>query len=883
MRWSATPQQVTLVLCVRLWVVLGYRVILVWLKNDYTLVFVNIIITDQQAVSADAGSVLQQQIVTFEQGGDFISSAKPAMTVDKTMAVSAHEARVHGLLDFFQRPILLERLQFTQAQGANSLIGATLPHPYIIDFPYYVWQQPMWSEKLKGFRFVRYDLVFKFLVNGSPFDLGRLLFFWSPFDAERGDRRPFLTRTNCSGYPSVEVDIGKQMTSELRIPYVSMFTHIDQAVSGQPYGGLRCMVLSALKSTIASNAADISIYCHLENVDLTIPTDIPVFATNIIPQVREYAQSEGIARDKQGIISGSAKKVGAVAKLFANLPVVGDIAKPVGWIADATAGVASLLGFSKPNTMAAPMVVVPIPAKNFTHTDGMFNGVVVGAKPDNEIKSSYAPFGTQIDEMNITNIVSRANYMETIGWPASSAATTLLWKVPVHAGICGTDVNQTGADFTSTHMSYVASMFEYWRGGVTFRFTAVKNQYYSGRLVFVFFPGITSGTITSYTSRDISKCYQWVWDIKQDTDLELTIPYQSNLQFLRTKLHDNSNAAQRDGLTLDTVTGTLACFVDNQLRAPSSVVQGIEIQVWVKGAHDLTFAVPDMLHYVPVDTLPVDLLPTSPSFVLPPKKRKVKEKERKKKFDTVEHVQMMKVEDSYLYNQREFGKQNPEGSSLLEVIPGETTAPELNCIGEIHNNIRPLTRRMTPVAYGIQYASGIRTVIDPAYFFAGNKQPLNYISFLYAFYRGSTRYMARITQDFISPSYTPPATTDTLQQVIVDPRYWSFKSEALSSASPIGPFNTIVATATAANFQHMMPTNLNPIIEVTLPYYANVPMLVISKTWITPLHLRMTYSVGPDQPWTIPLAGKLDLYKAAGDDHSFGYMVGAPLMSATGS
>ena len=104
----------------------------------------------------------------------------------------------------------------------------------------------MWANKLRGFRFLRCTLNFQVQVNASQFDVGRLYAFWSAFDAERGDFRPIYSRTNWTGYPGVEIDVGNQMTPELRIPYVSPFAALDQTQPNQPYGLFRLGIMSHL-------------------------------------------------------------------------------------------------------------------------------------------------------------------------------------------------------------------------------------------------------------------------------------------------------------------------------------------------------------------------------------------------------------------------------------------------------------------------------------------------------------------------------------------------------------------------------------------------------------------------------------------------------------
>lgn len=807
----------------------------------------------------------KHELVTFQTGADIIRVSKPAMKIDESMLVSAHEDRVHGLIDFLQRPIPIGRYTWITTDAPRDIL-LNLP------FPETIWNQPMWAEKLKGFRYLRADLNFQFQVNGAPFDVGRLWCFWSPFDAERGDRRPIASRTNMTGYPGVEVDVGNQMTAELTIPYVSMYTHIDQLLGSQPYGALRVSVMSQFFS-VNNSSASVTVYCWMSNVDLAIPTDtktlgatVPFTAQSGRGRRVVMGKTEQETRSKKGIVTTGATIVGDVAKMFANVPVIGEVAKPVAWVADAVKGVASFLGFSKPNSIETTSTFAQVPAKGMTHSDGLDNSVVLGSKPDNEIESKHSVFGTEIDEMNIPYVVGRPNWIEAFNWQTVDPILgEPLWTIPVHAGICGTEIlsGMPSSQWTATHMATIASMFRFWRGAVSFRFTAVKNQFYSGRLVFVFYPGIRAGQITTYTDFDVSKNYQWIWDIRRDEDIQLTIPFQSNLQYLRVRMHNNDRGTEAEDLGSDTITGTLAVYVDNQLRAPASVEPNIWIHCWVHGGADMTFAVPDMTPYSPTDNQAGWLLETipTPAYEDPPFV-----------------AQMMEIEDTYDVNHQETGQENPEGSSLLVSKPKTSMTPELSCVGELHNNLRPLTRRF---GYEYSYANNGNPLnalaLDPAFFFTTVSQtqnnPINYISRLYCFYRGSVRYK------LLTSMYTVLTGSVAGTERVTNPLMIGSTAQLLST-SPIG-YGTAINSPdnfAAGRFIHPQPMTNNPFLEIMCPYFSNVPMQLISKTYITNLHLRMIYKI-IFQNASADSSQDSRLFKAAGDDFSFGYLVGAPVIA----
>lgn len=792
------------------------------------------------------------------------------MAIEESTLVSAHEDRVHGLLDFLERPILVAEYSWTTSDVFGTPI-VTLP------FPETIWSQEMWNEKLKGFRYLRADLNFQIQLNGSPFDVGRLWCFWSPFDSERGDRRPSRYLTCTTGYPGVEVDLGNMMTSELTIPYVSMYTHIDQLLGSQPYGIFRVQVMSSFESQ-TNTSASISIYCWLTNIDLAIPTDtnelgatVPVLLSQSGRGRSVNLNSEQVVRSKSNIISSGSRIVGDAARMFANVPVIGEIAKPVAWLSDVTQGAASMLGFSKPTTIQAVSSFAQIPGRGFTHTDGLDNSTVLGSKQTNEVGSSRAVFGTHEDELSTSYVIGRPNWIQAFRWNTAAPPRQLpLFKIPVHAGICGTEHEEgTNTQLQATHMSYVASMHRFWRGSVSFRLSVVKNAYYSGRLVVVFYPGYKTGQIVNYNSANVSKCPQWIWDIKRDADLQITIPFQSNLQYLRVLMHNNIVVPDSDDLGPDTITGVLAVFVDNPLRAPATVPDHVWTMVWVHGGADMTFAIPDMVRFAPMDTPPALLLPT---IATPP-------------FEEEEVVtlraQMMRVENTFDVNHKQAGMQNPEGSSLLESRPKTSLTPELMCIGEMHNNLRPYTRRLGLIQSVTVLAPNTGITLDPAFFFDALDQvranPLNFVTRIYAFYRGSMRYKFFITA--VTTASAPPDPSS----VWVPHQFVGASTSELVSGNP-RQLLTVPDSSTrigSGRMVHYQPIDNNPVFEITCPYYSNVPMQLISKTYVTNLHLRMVYKLWlalntPDDVL------QFFCFKAGGDDFDCGFLIGPPLIQRTG-
>lgn len=789
-------------------------------------------------------TVDKEQIVTFQTGGDNISVSKPLISNDPRLIEAGQEADHHSLYNFLQRPVKIGTALLNGTQNINNVV-------FSWDVPTQLYTVPMWADKIKGFRFFRATLNFHFLLNGNTFSAGRWLAWWSPFHDQRGSRAPILSRSHITAYPSVEIDLGSKATSHLSIPYVSPYSHIDVIRTPQPYGKLFVTVLNKLNDVTSSTTATLDIWCHLSEIHLDIPT-----YTDQLGVKPSQSGSEQMIRSEKGLISGAAKKVGRFAKAFSDVPAIGEVAKTVGWMSDAIAGTASMLGFSKPVSLEAVCPMSQNPIKTYTNAEGLFETNVLGTSPKNEIVPSYKCFGTDADEMDISYVVSKYAWIHTVSWSDTHASRTPRFMIPVHPGLCGDDVTGTApVGFQTIPMSFVASMFRFWRGTINIRISLVKNPLYSGRLGIAFFAGWNVVDVSNqWNLVDLNTVPKIIWDVKEDNDITFAVPYQAQTQFSRVRLSDSFNAGT---MTIDTAPGTIVVYVETPLRHPDNTPASIDMNFWAAGGHDLQFAIPDFARYQPIA---MNRGPPTETLA------------------RAKAAQMFKVEKTFDHTQVD---KIPEGLSLLKVSPSIPTYPSESSVGEIVDNLRLLTRRISPYSAAMKYPAYGFT-LDPAWFFEPgvsahaygvdsriNQVPLHYISYMYVFYRGGRNYIVQ-KQDRGQP--TTPGKEAT-HAIIA-------RSDDLISGSPVWLDNPLNRYR-SGQFEARSYESILPVISFTAPYYSNVPIQLVSDAWNTTAHLRMLYGIE-----TSPYGGTssgfdeatFQVFTGGADDFSFGYAVGTPQM-----
>lgn len=804
-----------------------------------------------QTESNPIATITQEQILTFQTGGEEVYVSKPAIAHDQRFLQAAHENTIHTLYNFLQRPIKVGTVVLTTAQGVNTLL-------FTFNAPNDILSKPMWADKMKNFRFFRATLNFKFLVNGNTFSVGRWLAWWSPFHDERGVRKPLIQRQHMTAYNCVEIDLGNKMTANLRVPYVSPFSHIDLLRDDQPYGKMFLYVLNPLNDVSAGVNANMEIYLHLSDIDLAIPTYTgDLMSLNMVAHMRRGNKEQEV-RSHKGVISGAANVVGKVAKAFENVPVVGEIAKPVSWFADAASGLAEALGFSKPVSMQAVQPIVNYPAQGYTNSSGLTDSFVLASNPQNEIVPSYKIFGTDVDEMDITYICNKSAWLRGLLWNDTDPYQTRLFQMPVHAGLCARDGASTppATRMGSLPISFVASMFKYWRGTLVFRISLVKNPYYSGRLAFAYLPGWTTAQVSAAwpAGIDLNALTKIIWDVKEDSDITIAVPYQAQTQYLRVRLSDRT---MDDQIDMDTAGGTIICYVETPLRHPSNTPSSIQGNIWFSAGHDIEFMEPDFSRYSPIQ-----------NGTDPPEEVLV--------------AQMFKVEQTFDHDQLLAGKNKPEGMSLLEVTPTVNTFPAEHCGGEIVKNLRLLTRRIGPYSHTMN-AQEWALLLDPAWFFQYdtgayanigfriNQVPLHYISYLYVFYTGGREY---IIQKLRNSVYVGTGTNTTVQDVNTT----IVRSDDINSQDPKF-LNWPVSAYRSGMFEGRSFTSLSPLIQVKCPYYSNVPIQLISDQYITTNHLRARYAVETQPRQSADYVAPLwQVFTGFSDDGGFGYQVGGPEM-----
>lgn len=813
---------------------------------------------DTIVVSDVAPRTASQQITGFIDDAASVPASLPVLREPEESMISATmEERTHSIIDVLSRPVVVDSGTWTDSLVRDDTLVS-------LNFPDAIFNNAVnVVDKLNYFTYLRADVCIRIVINANTFQQGKLLGYFTPFESLVGNRATVSDHTPAyTAFPHVLLDASTGNVAELRIPYVSPYSSYRLVDNIGNIGTFYLRILNSLKT----GNCEYTVYAWFTNISVDLPSgrenslgttgsmlnafkrfmrsrpNMTIATKGKVGNERFVAQVAGEENTKsQGIVSATFDTIATVASIGNEIPVVKEVAGPVSWVARFAARVAEYFGYSKSLNLATPCSMIQIPGKGFTNASGVDNSVVLATTQDNQLEPRNDVFGSGVDDMNIPYLVKHRCYVDSFTMDTTQTSNTLLYALPVTPGWS----KLVNGVYRPSVTAFVASMFTLWRGGLKYKIQAAKTAYHSGRVRIVYLPATESATVD-----DSDQAYNWVLDLRNSSEIEFTIPYNNILEWSESRLIDDITNTRSSSV------GVLRIEVLNTLRAPDTVSQDIEFNVWISGDSDLQFAVPSFQRYVP------SLANETLSRRRPP----------------VEEI----FEAQVLGSQQDRGFNDmADKPQLFAMKVPDLVVPCKTAIGEAINNLRYLTRRFAPIMTSTKATAEplyldlplyyYKGVFDPAQDTLANYRitPLDYISYLYRFFRGGTRYKFMLNGANL-------ADNAGFQEAVLAP---SFPSSREITTVPATFYERL--SVMSCSFMHRVYSLINPMLEVTLPFY--------SQAIVRPI-------VGPDraQPdtltansllykWSSNATGSVDIYRAAHDDFSFGWIVGPPTLRSRDS
>lgn len=473
-------------------------------------------------------------------------------------------------MEFLTKPILLTNGVFSVTDNYSFLQSISLPFS-----AFSTTQGTLWKEKLKGYFGMRMDMRLRIVVNANKFQQGRYILGWVPIASgvKSSSQLKHLLTNNLhmatlvqrTTVPHIEIDLCKNTTAEMLIPFVSPHNFYPlNSLLGTPsdvatLGYLNIYPYSPLVSPTGSTTASYTVYITFENIQL--------FGA---ASAQSGLFDRELTSKMNGPVSGVAMSISKGFNEFANIPLLSSYALPISWISDRIAKTACMFGFSKPSQGDSSTKVTLINSTNQTTVDGDSDcrSLALINKPAVSLTDGIG--GTSFDEMDFSYVARKYSWFRTLSWSINDTVGTLT-SIDVAPS---TGVYETSSVYHHAPVAFISRMFHYWRGSVKFRFKLVKTDFHSGRLAFCFYPTdeISLTGNAAYVNRTIV-------DIRESSELEFVIPYIS----------------RKPWTLLGQKIGVFTIEVVDLLVAPASVSNSITILSEIAGGDDIEFAVPSRM------------------------------------------------------------------------------------------------------------------------------------------------------------------------------------------------------------------------------------------------------------------------------------------------
>lgn len=497
--------------------------------------------------------------------------------------------------DFLKRPVRIYSDTWLESETAGSLIGTFNPW-------YSFFNDSRIKNKLHNYSFIRCTLKVKIIINASPFYYGAAMSTYCPLQSFNGNVIPLSATTNqlipYSQRPHVWLYPTNSQGGEMTLPFFWPFNwlRVGQAADFIDMGRVDIFSYTDLRQANGVTGTGISyqVFAWAEDVELAGAT------AGLALQSGEMELDAGDEYD--GLVSGPASAVAAAAGSMSKIPVIGKFATAAQVGATAVAKISSLFGYTNLPNIKAADAFRSAPFPQMASGEISYPTEPLGLDPKIGLSVDPSLAGLEkVDELDIMRFTSRESYLTSTAWTMSDAVDKILF----YSGICpsyffNTEAITGGKQVWFTPTSYMAELFNCWRGDVVFRFRVIASQYHKGRLRISWDPTGDAGNNIVGDVSTITAVQTLIIDIGKDSDVEFRVPFNQARGWLRlnsskTSVPWSTNASPIWSNDDSQQNGCLTMRVQNTLTGPTSTGT-VTVLVSVRG-ENLEFANPGQTQY----------------------------------------------------------------------------------------------------------------------------------------------------------------------------------------------------------------------------------------------------------------------------------------------
>jgi len=505
------------------------------------------------------------------------------------------------IASFMAKPVVVRSGSITPANLANSLVFRFSIAAELI-------ANPIWANKIAGFLNLRGTAKVRLQVNANPFQAGRLLLCYIP--QYEHSPRTFACHLNSlmqkTQLPHVEMSL-QDTESELIIPYIAPTTYYNRANGFYDWGTVFCYIYSPVAVGAAgNNQVTYSAWLSFDDFELEVPI-VPQAGgftvrskKDVIKKYRVNAIKSNLdseVNEGKGPISSILSNVSSIATTLYSVPMLAPIAGPSAWFTNMMSGVASSFGWSKPilDSQVCRMFSNPHAYIANVNTSDVTNSL--GLIADNKVSVMPDVCLSGVDEMSLSFIKKQKAWFQTTTWSSTTlpgAMSRFLVSPAIFQSFPSQIPFGAASDLNPMHLTPIAllaKLYRFWRGSIEITIKIVKTQYHTGRLIVSLSPGSGTGPITN---SDTNYLHREIIDLRDGSEFCISIPYCSNTMYMNTDTGADSNFP---------FYWFLHVSVLNELVAPETVSQSVELLYEVRGGDDLEFQCPIPFNMTPSQTI----------------------------------------------------------------------------------------------------------------------------------------------------------------------------------------------------------------------------------------------------------------------------------------
>lgn len=455
--------------------------------------------------------------------------AAPSITDPTFHRGEDHAAPFSG---WFSRPLRVA--SYSWSEGTQLAEGF---NPWMKYF-----SNPEVYSKIKGFSRLRCKLHVKLLINASPFQYSLGVMSYRPLagntsipafsggelDDYYNINNSFSSLMSYTQMPHAHFEPQYSKGCEMELPFIYHMDWLPLESSDLAHlkemGRLSIASYEVLRTAAAvtsANPINVSVYVWASEVELAGPS-------MSLQSKDEYSYRP---------VSTTASAIASAAHSLESVPAIAPFARATGVMASSLGNMAALFGFSNPPVIDPVHSMRINYAANLASTDIPTQIEKLSLDPKNELCVDSRTIGLDgVDHMSIRHIMDRDIFFTNFRWEATDVVDTVLFQTYVNPAVSvvsayiGASTKCMCSSVQMVPAAMLGTMFENWKGPITFKFVVAASQFHRGRLRITYDP---AGPWSNSVSGSM-RLYQKIWDLSISNTFEFEVPYMAVAAYLKT-------------------------------------------------------------------------------------------------------------------------------------------------------------------------------------------------------------------------------------------------------------------------------------------------------------------------------------------------------------